>query len=366
MEMFPAEYQAIIKKLDLIDPVRYARDRNYIDGSVTRLSPYISRGVITTKKVLFHLLEERKYSWKSIQKFIQELSWREYFQRVWQVKKNLNIDLKYKQDKVSNHAVPEGIVDAKTGILAIDDSIRQLYRTGYMHNHVRMYTASIACNIGQAHWLQPARWLYYHLLDADWASNALSWQWVAGAFSHKKYYANQSNINKFMYSNQRHTFLDKDYSVLPEMPIPESLQKTTRPELTTPLPETEPLHLNIHKPVLIYDFYNLDPEWRKNEDANRILLLEPSFFRAYPVSQKTMDFLLKLSENIRNIRIYIGEFDSLQEQIPDATFYYKEHPSHPHYRGQQEERDWLFPSVKGYYPSFSKYWKDCQKYLNHE
>ncbi|MEO5685193.1 MAG: FAD-binding domain-containing protein [Chitinophagaceae bacterium] len=70
----------------------------------------------------------------------------------------------------------KNIAGAKTGITAIDEQITLLYETGYMHNPVRMYLAGITCNIGKAHWLQPARWMYYHLLDGDLASNSLSWQ----------------------------------------------------------------------------------------------------------------------------------------------------------------------------------------------
>ena len=80
-----------------------------------------------------------------------------------------------------------------------------------MHNHLRMYVASIVCNVAQSHWINPARWMYYYLLDADWASNSLSWQWVAGSNSNKKYFANQDNINKYCLTTQKGTFLDLDY-----------------------------------------------------------------------------------------------------------------------------------------------------------
>ena len=96
-------------------------------------------------------------------------------------------DLKQDQPKVDHHELPTAIEHAKTGIDAIDNGIKELYQTGYMHNHARMYTAMLTCNIAQAHWLSPAKWMYYHLLDGDLASNMLSWQWVAGSFSSKKY-----------------------------------------------------------------------------------------------------------------------------------------------------------------------------------
>jgi deoxyribodipyrimidine photo-lyase len=70
-------YNEILKQLDQIKPLEYARNRNFIDGSVTRLSPYISRGVISTKQVLNHVLK-KGFSPKKIEKFIQELAWRDY------------------------------------------------------------------------------------------------------------------------------------------------------------------------------------------------------------------------------------------------------------------------------------------------
>ena len=101
------------------------------------------------------------------------------------------------QVSVEHRGIPVSVTMGSTGIDGIDDAIRELYRTGYMHNHCRMYTASLTCNIARSHWHQPARWMYYHLLDGDWASNACSWQWVAGANSRKKYYANQQNVNTY-------------------------------------------------------------------------------------------------------------------------------------------------------------------------
>ena len=203
---FDTDFKTILGKLDQIDPIKYGSSRNYIQGAVTYLSPYISRGVISTKQVLESVLK-KGYKVSQIESFVKELCWRDYFQRVWQHQGNaINNDLRQPQEGVRHHQVPASLIGGATGIEAVDTAIGELYRTGYMHNHVRMYTAALACNIGGSHWLEPARWMYYHLLDADWASNALSWQWVAGSFSNKKYFANQNNINKYFNSFQKNTF----------------------------------------------------------------------------------------------------------------------------------------------------------------
>ena len=223
-----------------------------------------------------------------------------------------------------------------------------------------MYIASIACNIGKSHWKTPAQWMYYYLLDADWASNALSWQWVAGANSNKKYFANQENINNYCHTTQTASFLAIDYSDFETLEVPEVLLETMVPELNTPLPKSDELSIDKNLPTLIYNFYNLDPFWKKDQEVNRILLLEPSHFKKYPVSEKTIKFILALAKNITNIQVFVGEFNDLTVQSVIEKIYYKEHPLNNHYTGVEEPRDWMF-SVKGYYPSFFSYWKKFKK-----
>ncbi len=258
--------------------------------------------------------------------------------------------------------MPASVFNTETGIEAVDSAIQQFYKDGYLHNHVRMYIASIACNIGKSHWKTPARWMYYHLLDGDWASNALSWQWVAGSNANKKYFANQENINKYCHTSQSGTFLDIHYAQFENMDIPVELQKTTIPDLKTSLPEKQPIKIDPSKPTLIYNYYNLDPNWKADEDLNRVLLLEPSVFKTYPISENAFGFMLKLTENIEGIQVYVGEFDELQREIHTQDIIFKEHPLNTNYKGMEEPRDWMF-TVQGYYPSFFAFWKKCKKEL---
>ena len=358
---FATDYKTILEKMDLIDPVEYGRTRNYIDGAVTCLSPYISRGVISTKQVL-EIVLKKGYKISQIESFVKELCWRDYFQRVAQVK-DLDVEIKQPQTSILNYEISSQIVDATTGIEGIDNAIKQLYQLGYMHNHCRMYTASLVCNIAKSHWHHPAQWMYYHLLDGDWASNACSWQWVAGANSNKKYYASQENINKFTYTNQVNTFLDKPNEVLETMETPTSLLDTHKFPFAVELPETSSIQLNSELPTFIYNYYNLDPLWHKNEAGNRILLIEPAFFTKYPISKKCINFMLALSKNIPDIQIYIGSFKSFAENYKVENIYYKEHPLNTGYFGNKEERDWIVKEVSGYYPSFFSYRKKVEKYL---
>jgi len=358
---FTVEYASILKKIDAINPVKYAHSRNYIDGQVNYLSPYISRGVISTKQVLASL-QGKGYSFDQLEPLIQQLCWRDYFQRIAQVK-DINTEIKQVQEHVKHHAIPLSILEAKTGIQAIDQAIETLFESGYMHNHSRLYLAALTCNIGKSHWLHPAKWMYYHLLDGDWASNACSWQWVAGANSSKKYYANQENINKYTASKQRNTYLDTSYEVLPEMEIPASLTTTEEFNFEITLPDGDSIQIIPDQPTFIYNYYNLDPLWHKDEPGNRILLLEPEFFQNYQVSKNCMDFMLDLSKNIQDIQIYVGSFQSFSAEYKETSIYYKEHPLNLAYLGVQEERDWISNDVVGYYPSFFSYWKKVKKHL---
>jgi deoxyribodipyrimidine photo-lyase len=365
---FPTNYQSILNRIEQIDPVRYSKTRNFTNGLVTYLSPYISRGVISLVQIK-HSLLNKGYKKYQLEKLLQELAWREYFQRVWQAKgTEMEKDLKQQQPDVAHHKMIHSLAEASTGIEAIDDHIRLLYSSGYMHNHVRMYTASLACNLGKAHWYLPSKWMYYYLLDGDIASNTCSWQWVAASFSSKKYYCNQENINRYTFSKQSGTFLDHSYEQLISASIPEQLQQTTNKQLTTVLPVTSTLLIDTGKPTLIYNSYNLDPQWRKEEDVNRILLLEPSHFQKYPVSKDVIQFIIDLSTNIKGIKIFTGEIeDIIKEYELSATFtnssiISKEHPAFTHYPGIKDSREWMYPEVKGYYPSFFSYWKKCEKY----
>jgi len=361
MIKFETKYEKIIDQLHRIDPIKYAHDRNYLDGHVSYLSPYISRGVISTKQVFDYLISAG-YQADKMEKFVQELAWRDYWQLVWkEYQSGIDKDLKNRQDYQHLDAIPTAILHHQTGIEAIDHGIEKFYHSGYLHNHLRMYIASLATNVAKCHWHLPAKWMYYHLLDADWASNALSWQWVCGANSQKKYFANQENINKYCKTRQRGSFLDVDYSQFEDMAIPESLKSLESPVFETKFPETPIPILDSNLPTLIYNFYNVDPLWRKEMSANRVLLLEPSVFKQYPVASKSLQFCIDLAkENIENAQLFVGEFAELKSML-SAEIYYKEHPLN-NYQGVEDSRDWM-SRVKGYYPSFFGFWKRASREL---
>jgi deoxyribodipyrimidine photo-lyase len=359
-------YEQLLQKLDAFDPLAYSKTRNFTDGGVTELSPYISRGFIDTKTILEQLVQ-RGSKYYQLEKFIQQMAWREYFQRVWQQEGDrIDQDLKHDQGALSNKGMPLAVANAKTGVNAIDQGVEKLLSTGMMHNHMRMYVAFLSANLAGFHWHDPAKWMYYHLLDGDWASNALSWQWVAGTFSHKKYIANQDNINHYTRSVQKGGYLDHDYDTIAIVSPPEVLIASCEPELKTTLPETIIPVIDTSLPVLIYNYYNLSPYWRVDEKANRILLLEPEVFEQYPVSKQCISFMLELSKNIPSIQVYTGSFNSLQKIFGPASLIYREHPLNQHYRGTMDERSWLLAEPSTATGSFFSFWKKFEKRLIRE
>ena len=139
--MFPTSYPEILQCIRNVDPVKYGSTRNYINGSVTYLSPYISRGVISTNFILSEILN-RGYKPSQIEKFIQELAWRDYWQLLW-LENDINTDLKRLQPDTNNNKISLNITKANSGIEIIDSVINGLYETGYIHNHLRMYLVQI-------------------------------------------------------------------------------------------------------------------------------------------------------------------------------------------------------------------------------
>ena len=184
-----------------IDPRAYAASRNHLDGAVTHLSPYIRHGILSLDEVRNHALATVSEP-KAAEKFIQELAWRDYWQRIyasypdriWQDVEPYKTGFdaaEYEDD------LPEDIVKGETGVACIDQFIGMLAETGYLHNHARMYLAAYIVHWRRIRWQAGARWFLRHLLDGDPASNNLSWQWIASTFSNKPYIFNLENVAKY-------------------------------------------------------------------------------------------------------------------------------------------------------------------------
>jgi deoxyribodipyrimidine photo-lyase len=212
---FPPSRFSALRRAAQARPRDYARTRNHLNGAVTALSPYVTHGLLTAGE-LFDIWHRRRGLTLG-DKLLGELAWREFYHHVWlhrgdDILENLGPGLpgvRYSAD------LPEDVRRAATGVPLIDASVRQLYSTGYLHNHQRMWLASYVVHMRKTHWRAGADWMYGHLLDGDLASNHLSWQWVAGTFSHKPYLFNADNVARFAPDLvSPGTAIDRDYSAL--------------------------------------------------------------------------------------------------------------------------------------------------------
>ena len=197
-EFDPSPYAAQ-QRIDLIQPMAYAQTRNALDGAVTHLSPYLTHGYVSVPEIAQMLYHRHRLGVQH--KLIYELGWREYFQHLHahlgepglfeSRRAGVLPEAAYSQE------LPEDVRQACSRVPVIDHAVRMLYTTGYLHNHARLWLASYLMHVRKVHWRVGAEWLYSHLLDGDIASNALSWQWVAGTLTEKPYLFTARSIEPF-------------------------------------------------------------------------------------------------------------------------------------------------------------------------
>ena len=217
MSLFEPTLEAAHVRLAAVDPHVYARTRNALDGAVTRLSPYLTHGVLSLREVYESV--NTRHPLDAKHKFVFELGWRAYWHHVWEhlgdsIHRSIHTGLL--PDDAYQAEIPADVLEARTGIPAIDLAVRELYETGYVHNHARMWLASYVVHLRKVHWHVGAQWMLGHLLDGDVASNHLSWQWVAGTGSSKPYLFNADNVAKYAPAHWHSpgTAIDTSYEAL--------------------------------------------------------------------------------------------------------------------------------------------------------
>src|SRR5919199_3320175 len=187
--------------LQQVDPGKYASTRNFLNGAVTRLSPYLRYGVLSLAEVRDAVLEKVRHREEAV-KLVNELGWRDYWQRLYaELGKGIWEDREaYKTGYTASdysETLPQDVVEGTTGLVCIDNFSRELRETGYLQNHQRMSLPAYLVHWRHVRWQAGARWFLEHLLDGDPASNNLSWQWVASTFSHKPYFFNRENLEEY-------------------------------------------------------------------------------------------------------------------------------------------------------------------------
>jgi deoxyribodipyrimidine photo-lyase len=199
---------------------RYASGRNYDRGpgqhnAVSMLSPYLRRRLVLEQDVVAAAVGE--HGAEDAEKFVQEVLWRGYFKGwlehrpgIWNsYLAGLDRDFAQMDTDRRLRRLASAAEAGETGLECFDAWARELVETGYLHNHARMWFASIWIFTFRLPWRLGADFFYRHLLDGDPASNTLSWRWVAGLHTRGKTYQAQAwNIAKF--THQRFTPRDME------------------------------------------------------------------------------------------------------------------------------------------------------------
>ena len=207
MNFKPSRTFALEKLDNFIDKnlIDYSKLRNFDYGpenrtNVSGLSPYVSHGIINEIEIINKSL--KKYSFVKNEKFIQEILWRVYWKGWLELRPNVWLDylndLKKIKENFKNNQNYLIAIDGKTNIECFNYWVNELKENNYLHNHTRMWFASIWIFTLKLPWQLGAEFLLQHLYDGDAASNTLGWRWVAGIQTKgKNYLASEWNIKKF-------------------------------------------------------------------------------------------------------------------------------------------------------------------------
>tara|TARA_Y100000996_G_scaffold395305_1_gene360388 strand:- start:54 stop:1190 length:1137 start_codon:yes stop_codon:yes gene_type:complete len=294
------------------DILNYNSKRNFDFGiknrnNVSCLSPYITHRLITeyetVKKVLL------KHPFQKVDKFIQEIFWRIYWKgwlelrpKVWSDftgdLKGINEDDNYKK-----------AINGETQIKCFNDWVEELKENNYLHNHTRMWFASIWIFTLNLPWQKGAEFFIKNLLDGDAASNTLSWRWVAGLQTKGKHYVAQSwNINKFTNNKYKDVKLNEKVSPLADV----------RDYKMTPLSLN--FEDNSNENLIVFE-NELNLENRKLKDYKNIyLILLSNDVRKIKLEKRVFEFKLKMindqKKRFNQIQIYDEtKFQTLIEKV---------------------------------------------------
>tara|TARA_Y100001970_G_C14095085_1_gene782176 strand:- start:54 stop:1199 length:1146 start_codon:yes stop_codon:yes gene_type:complete len=207
MNFKPSRTFAVEKLNNFIDKnlIEYSKLRNFDYGPDSRsniscLSPYVSHGIISESEIINKTL--KKYSFVKNEKFIQEVLWRVYWKGWLELRPNVWLeflnDIEKIKENFKNNQSYINAIEGNTDIECFNCWVNELKEHNYLHNHARMWFASIWTFTLKLPWQLGAEFFIQNLYDGDAASNTLGWRWVAGIQTLGKHYlASEWNIKKF-------------------------------------------------------------------------------------------------------------------------------------------------------------------------
>ena len=264
----------------------YSKLRNFDYGpdnrsNISCLSPYITHGIINEKEVIKKSLN--KFSFAKNEKFIQEVLWRTYWKGWLELRPSVwtdfLIELKKIKEDFQNNQTYKNAIEGKTNVECFNYWVNELKENNYLHNHTRMWFASIWIFTLNLPWQLGAEFFMQHLYDGDAASNTLGWRWVAGVQTQGKHYlASEWNIKKF--TNNRFSNIKLNENAPPK--ISEKKYSIIKQDFTNPE--------NIDQNNLIIFENNLCFETSDFQNNK--------FKKFYIISNKNENRCIKLSEKV--------------------------------------------------------------------
>ena len=298
MNFEPSRAQATNKLDNFVENnlSEYSRLRNFDFGpdkrsNISCISPYISHGILNELEVIDKAL--KKFSFSKNEKFIQEVLWRTYWKGWLELRPNVwtdyIIELKIIREKYKDNKDYLNAIDGNTNIECFNEWVKELKEFNYLHNHTRMWFASIWIFTLNLPWQLGAEFFMKHLYDGDAASNTLGWRWVAGIQTQGKHYlASEWNIKKF--TNNRFNNINLNENAPPK--VSEKIYKAVLKDFGNPVSLDE-------QNLIIFD-NNLSFELTdfKDHKFKKIYLVNNNNdSRNIKLSEKTMKFKTNLIQD---------------------------------------------------------------------
>ena len=273
----------------------YSKLRNFDFGpsnrsNVSCLSPYITHGIINELEVINKSL--KKFSFAKNEKFIQEVLWRVYWKGWLELRPDVWSDYLIELDKIKkefkNNQSYLDAIEGKTNVDCFNQWVIELKESNYLHNHTRMWFASIWIFTLELPWQLGAEFFMQHLFDGDAASNTLGWRWVAGIQTQGKHYlASEWNINKFTNNRFKNIKLSENAKPISNDKIYSVINKSFK--------NSEILE---DKTLLIFE-NNMTFEFSdfKEHKFKKILLVSNNTDRTIKLSEKVLKFKANLLED---------------------------------------------------------------------
>lgn len=296
-----------LKRLNSIDAIAYNRNRNFINGAVTHLSPYFRHGCITLKEAADNAQERFK---DMSEKFVFELAWRDYWRRVWYANGNaIFSDIEDPKVALGDKLMPDFIRQGITGLPCMDGFIRDLNYGGYVHNHARMWFAAYVVHWLKVDWREAADWFEHHLLDGDKASNHLSWQWVASTFSSKPYYFNKENLAR--YTGEKYCAnckvkcpFDASYEKLNDSLLDfNNIEQAKKYKVA--MPQKESISTHQARAIYIHDEMLSPAHPHMHKPMPKFFVFDEFLHHKWPL--KRLQFIADCLNELQDVEIWIGD-----------------------------------------------------------